>query len=73
MAQNKLLSLFNLFGLSKRKRKTSIDSFIKYSSSKIRSKEQTRPVWTGFKISVRHELLTHNNTRLYTAYATNII
>ena len=28
----------------------------------------TRPVWTGFKIAVRHKLLTHNNTRLYTAY-----
>ena len=28
----------------------------------------TRPVWTGFKIAVRHKLLTHNYTRLYTAY-----
>ena len=26
-------------------------------------KLKTRPVWTGFKIAVRH-----NNTRLYTAY-----
>ena len=29
---------------------------------------QTRPVWTGFKIAVRLKLLTHNNTRFYTAY-----
>ena len=29
---------------------------------------KTRPVWTGFKIAVRHKLLTHNNTRLYTDY-----
>ena len=29
---------------------------------------KTRPVWTGFKIAVRLKLLTHNNTRLYTAY-----
>ena len=28
----------------------------------------TRPVWTGFKIAVRHNLLTHNKTRLYNAY-----
>ena len=26
-----------------------------------------RPVWTGFKIAVRLKLLTHNNTRLFTA------
>ena len=26
---------------------------------------KTRPVWTGFKIVVRHKLLMHNNTRLY--------
>ena len=24
---------------------------------------KTRPVWTNFKIAVRHKLLTHNNTR----------
>ena len=29
---------------------------------------KTRPVWTGFMIAVRHKLLTHNNTRLNTAY-----
>ena len=28
----------------------------------------TRPVWTGFKIAVRHKLLTHYKIRLYTAY-----
>ena len=31
-------------------------------------RKKTRPVWTGFKIGVRHKLLTHNKTRLHTAY-----
>ena len=30
--------------------------------------KKTRPVWTGFKIAVRHNLLTHYKTRLYTPY-----
>ena len=34
---------------------------------KVNSKT-TRLVWTSFKIYVRHKLLTHNNTRLFTAY-----
>ena len=33
---------------------------------------KTRPVWTGFKIAVRHKLLTHNKTRLYTAKDNNV-
>ena len=31
-------------------------------------KKSTRPVWTAFKIAVRHKLPTHYNTRLYTTY-----
>ena len=31
---------------------------------------KTRPVWTGFKIAAWHKLLTHNKTRLQTAYKT---
>ena len=34
---------------------------------------ETRPVWTDFKIAARHKLLTHNNTRLYTAYKKAIV
>ena len=29
---------------------------------------KTRPVWTGYNIPVRHKLITHYKTRLYTAY-----
>ena len=41
---------------------------------------KTRPVWTGFKIAVRHKLqqptaaqLTHNKTKLYAAYKKAIV
>ena len=37
------------------------------------SPDKTRPVWTGFKIAVKHKLLTHNNTGLYTAYKKTIV
>ena len=39
---------------------------IAYSNQKI-------PIWTGFKIAVKHKLLTHNNTRLYTTYKKAIV
>ena len=38
-----------------------------------RFETKTRPVWTGFKIAVRYKLLTHNKTRLFTAYKKAIV
>ena len=32
-----------------------------------------RPVWTSFKIAVRHKLLTHNKNRLYFTYKKAIV
>ena len=34
---------------------------------------KTRPVKTSFKIAVRHQLLTHNKTRLSSAYKKAIV
>ena len=40
---------------------------------RIAYSNKKRPVCTGFKIAVRHKLLTHTNTRLYTAYKKAIV
>ena len=34
---------------------------------------QTRPVWTGFKIVVRPKLLKHNKTKLYMGFKNLIV
>ena len=46
---------------------------IKEHLFKVPKFKKIRPVWTGFKIAVRHKLLTHYKTRLYTAYKKAIV